>query len=96
MGMSKGFQDAVVLTQNSAGHCSLSAPSVCTAKYIRDYFREGTLPAEGTVCEVEAHAFPPDVQPSMQANELTAADAQLRNAMRKLSDAFEVPRLGHI
>jgi pimeloyl-ACP methyl ester carboxylesterase len=49
--MSRGFKDSVVLTQNSAGHCSVSAPSLCTMKYIREYFVDGTLPDLGTVCE---------------------------------------------
>ncbi|EJD34356.1 hypothetical protein AURDEDRAFT_131212 [Auricularia subglabra TFB-10046 SS5] len=57
--MSKGFTDAVVLTQNNPGHCSLAAPSLCTAKYIRPYFREGTHPPPGTVCEVDGDLFPP-------------------------------------
>jgi hypothetical protein len=49
--MSRGFNGSVVLTQNSAGHCSISAPSLCTQKYIRQYFVDGTLPDPGTVCE---------------------------------------------
>ncbi|KAF5311062.1 hypothetical protein D9619_008144 [Psilocybe cf. subviscida] len=48
--MSKGFKDSVVLTQDSVGHASVSAPSVCTQKYVRDYFVDGTLPEPGTVC----------------------------------------------
>ncbi|EPT01002.1 hypothetical protein FOMPIDRAFT_15813, partial [Fomitopsis schrenkii] len=42
-----------LLVQNSYGHCSLAAPSLCTAKYVREYFEDGTLPEEGTVCEVD-------------------------------------------
>ncbi|KDR74314.1 hypothetical protein GALMADRAFT_250125 [Galerina marginata CBS 339.88] len=56
--MSGGFTGSVVLTQNSAGHCSLSAPSLCTQKYIRQYFVDGTLPEAGTVCEPIGKPFP--------------------------------------
>ncbi|KAF5311060.1 hypothetical protein D9619_008146 [Psilocybe cf. subviscida] len=56
--MSKGFKDSVVLTQDSAGHCSLSAPSVCTQKHIRNYFIDGTLPAPGTMCHPVSPPFP--------------------------------------
>ncbi|KAJ7785083.1 hypothetical protein DFH07DRAFT_975516 [Mycena maculata] len=42
--MSRGFPGSVVLTQDSTGHCSLSSPSLCTQKYIRGYFLNGTLP----------------------------------------------------
>ncbi|KAK2460055.1 hypothetical protein APHAL10511_007932 [Amanita phalloides] len=45
--MSKGFPGSVVLTQDSAGRCSFSAPSVCTIKHVKAYFENGTLPAEG-------------------------------------------------
>jgi len=55
--VSKRFPRSVVLTQNSTGHCSLSAPSTCTAKYVRRYFKEGILPDEGTLCEPEEAMF---------------------------------------
>lgn len=29
---------------NATQHCSLSAPSLCTQKFVRDYFVNGTLP----------------------------------------------------
>ncbi|KAM6503183.1 TAP-like domain containing protein, partial [Amanita muscaria] len=50
--MSAGFAGSVVLTQDSPGHSSLAAPSTCTAKYVRAYFENGTLPQGGTVCPV--------------------------------------------
>ena len=51
------YGGAGLLVQDSYGHCSLSAPSVCTAKAIKAYFEEGTLPAEGTVCEPDELPF---------------------------------------
>ncbi|EJD44688.1 hypothetical protein AURDEDRAFT_103901 [Auricularia subglabra TFB-10046 SS5] len=92
--MSKGFTDAVVLTQNSPGHCSLAAPSLCTAKYIRAYFREGTLPPPGTVCEVEGDVFPPDEQKEDDVSVLQEEDRRVRDVARELSAAFEVPHFG--
>ncbi|EIN12410.1 alpha/beta-hydrolase [Punctularia strigosozonata HHB-11173 SS5] len=90
--MAKGFPDAAVLTQNSAGHCSLAGASLCTAKYVRDYFREGKLPPAGAVCEIEDELFPSsDVK---QAGDmLNHDDRVLLDAARELSDKFEVPRL---
>ncbi|KAF9457253.1 TAP-like protein-domain-containing protein [Collybia nuda] len=55
--VSKGYPGSVVLTQNSPGHSSLTAPSLCTQKYIRRYFTDGTLPDRGTVCEVIKSPF---------------------------------------
>jgi hypothetical protein len=42
-------------------HCSFQhnpLPSLCTAKIKRAFFANGTLPEEGTVCEVDGVAFP--------------------------------------
>ncbi|KAF8193582.1 hypothetical protein K438DRAFT_1589161, partial [Mycena galopus ATCC 62051] len=55
---SEAFPGSVVLTQDSAGHTSLVAPSLCTYGYFRAYFMNGTLPAPGTVCPVDAELFP--------------------------------------
>ncbi|KAF8813567.1 hypothetical protein BYT27DRAFT_7044549, partial [Phlegmacium glaucopus] len=55
--MSRGFNNSVVLTQNSAGHASISSPSLCTVKHVRQYFTDGKLPEPGTVCEVDAGPF---------------------------------------
>lgn len=38
-------------------HCSNAAPSLCTQRYIRQYFGNGTVPASGTVCSVEEPIF---------------------------------------
>ncbi|KAF4621975.1 hypothetical protein D9613_009061 [Agrocybe pediades] len=70
--MSKGFEGSAVLTQNSPGHCSISGPSLCTQKYIREYFISGKLPPPGTVCEVDTTPFsPPPGSP--RANKAAAA-----------------------
>ncbi|KAF8351763.1 Alpha/Beta hydrolase protein, partial [Amanita rubescens] len=42
--MSKRFPGSVVLTQDSAGHTSISGPSTCTMKYFQAYLVNGTLP----------------------------------------------------
>ncbi|KAI1785888.1 alpha/beta-hydrolase [Ganoderma leucocontextum] len=83
------YGGAGLLVQDSYGHCSLSAPSVCTAKHVRAYFEEGTLPAEGTVCE-------PDVLPlvgrvsGVQAR--SEEDERLLEALRGLTKG--VPMFG--
>lgn len=48
--MAKKFPGSVVLIQDSAGHCSLAAPTPCTLNTIREYFQSGALPEENTVC----------------------------------------------
>jgi hypothetical protein len=53
----KGFPRSRVLVQESMGHTSLSCPSMCTAKVIRDYFQSGNLPDEGTRCKGDLRPF---------------------------------------
>ncbi|GAB7356483.1 hypothetical protein MBLNU459_g7244t2 [Dothideomycetes sp. NU459] len=53
--MAKGFEESVVLHQDSEGHCSIAAASLCTARAQREYFQTGMLPKNGTVCDVPRH-----------------------------------------
>jgi hypothetical protein len=38
------FEGAGFVEQKSYGHCSISMPSLCTAKHVKAYFNDGTLP----------------------------------------------------
>ncbi|KAJ7799978.1 TAP-like protein-domain-containing protein [Mycena olivaceomarginata] len=95
--MSHGFNGSVVLTQDSAGHCSLSGPSICTQKHIRRYFLNGTLPAPGTVCAVDAPPFPvpgsdADIDIDVHAQAVLggpADDRELSEAVWKLVKTVE-------
>lgn len=53
----KRYAGSALLIQNSYGHTSIESPSLCTAKNVRAYFTHGTLPTEGTVCEVDELPF---------------------------------------
>lgn len=46
------------LSLNSLQHCSLAEASACTGKVLREYFLDGKLPENGTVCGVEENRFP--------------------------------------
>ncbi|KAJ6582253.1 TAP-like protein-domain-containing protein [Mycena capillaripes] len=94
--MSQGFARSVVLTQDSAGHCSLSGPSVCTQKHIRNYFLDGTLPPPETVCSVIAGPFPSDELYAKSGADAqapfngAAEDRVLVDAIRELAMTFDV------
>ena len=79
------YGGARVLVQNSHGHCSLAAPSVCTAKHVRRYFEEGVLPDEGVVCEPDELPFV-GVVDSVRA--LAVEDRELLDAIRSLGEAL--------
>ncbi|KAK0210444.1 TAP-like protein-domain-containing protein [Desarmillaria ectypa] len=83
--MSKGFTGSVVLTQDSPGHCSLAAPSLCTQQYIRNYFFSGTLPNPGTVCPVMGGSFVKAT--NLEGDKQTVFSAEER---RRLSVAQEL------
>ncbi|KAF2099653.1 hypothetical protein NA57DRAFT_38355, partial [Rhizodiscina lignyota] len=51
------FPGSVVLTHDTAGHCTLAAYSHCTTAAIRAYFHNGTLPEPGTTCPVVQFPF---------------------------------------
>ena len=41
------FKGAGFVEQKSYGHCSISMPSLCTAKHVQRYFYEGVIPEAG-------------------------------------------------
>ncbi|KAJ7123174.1 TAP-like protein-domain-containing protein [Mycena epipterygia] len=91
--MSKGFARSVVLTQDSVGHCSISAPSICTQKHIRQYFLEGALPAPGSVCSVIGSPFPTEEWATADAQAvlgLSPADRDLLETLRELATTLNV------
>ncbi|KAK8039889.1 hypothetical protein PG993_008300 [Apiospora rasikravindrae] len=54
---SAAFPGSVVLVQRSYGHASVAAPSTCSARAIRAYFQNGTLPAPDTYCDPDFGLF---------------------------------------
>ncbi|KAJ7649384.1 Alpha/Beta hydrolase protein [Mycena polygramma] len=83
-----GFPGSVLLTQNSTGHVSVSAPSLCTLGYIREYFLNGTLPAPGTVCQVDATLFEPAANSTAKRATLNENDERVLAASRVIRDSM--------
>lgn len=74
-----GPDNAALLVHNGYGHCSSAQPSLCTAKHIRNYLLDGTLPPPGTVCEPDAPPFKLETPPQDQA------DASLMESLRSMA-----------
>lgn len=51
------FRDSVLLQQNSGGHISIGGAGGCTFAVVNIFFATGTLPAKGTVCEIDNPPF---------------------------------------
>ena len=84
---SKRFPGSVVLVQKSYGHCTLAAPSTCSARVINAYFQNGTLPQPDTYCDQDYELF--EDPPTLQAE---GAEDQLALAVHKLSRTTNLVR----
>ncbi|KAJ7660890.1 Alpha/Beta hydrolase protein [Mycena polygramma] len=82
-----GFPGSVLLTQNSAGHTSLSAPSLCTAGYLQGYFVNGTLPPTGTICPIDVTLFEPPANSTPRRTTLDEHDERVLAASRVIRDS---------
>ncbi|KAL4257974.1 Serine protease/Carboxylesterase S33 [Pleurotus pulmonarius] len=87
--MAKGFPGSIVLTQDSPGHSSMSAPSTCTAGHVREYFLNGTLPAEGVVCPVDGPIFSAQKASTLEARQVEGED-QILQVLERLRQTFRV------
>lgn len=59
-------------------HCSISSASTCTARYIRAYFQNGTLPEPGTECDPNYDLFEqPSKADLLQQDEFASAVFEL-------------------
>lgn len=81
------FPGSVVLVQNSYGHCTLAAPSTCSALVINSYFQNGILPEPDTYCDQDYELFkdPPTGQ-------VLGAHIQLSSAVHALSQRVDLAK----
>ncbi|KAJ7289728.1 hypothetical protein C8J57DRAFT_1046680 [Mycena rebaudengoi] len=82
-----GFPGSVLLTQDGPGHTSLSAPSLCTVGYFRQYFLNGILPPPGTVCSVDATLFGASANSTSRRAVLSADEEEVLAALKVISDS---------
>ncbi|RAK99936.1 putative proteinase [Aspergillus ibericus CBS 121593] len=88
--MSRSFPGSVLLQQDSEGHSTLAAPSVCVHKLIRKYFQTGELPPPGTVCKAD---IKPLLGASPTAQERSAGDQRLYDALMEEAQRMPIARL---
>ncbi|KAL2212447.1 alpha/beta-hydrolase [Sarocladium strictum] len=83
----KSFEGAGIVEQKSYGHCTLSMPSLCTAKHLRRYFNEGKVPDNYTTCEIDREYFVAEL-PELSA--LSQEDQKLLKSLDALSKTDNV------
>ncbi|KAK1226312.1 hypothetical protein PQX77_010715 [Marasmius sp. AFHP31] len=93
--VSQQFSGSVVLEQNSPGHGSVNAPSVCTAKVVREYFVNGTLPEQGTICPMDGTPFddPSATNTTLRRDLMSEEDVELAYALQELARKHSLRRL---
>lgn len=93
---SKGFEGSVVLVHGGQGHKFTRHPSICTAKAVRAYFVEGTMPEEGTFCEADLNAFEVLGAGGEGASSLDPRNIEDEGDRRLLSLMLEYARLDRV
>ncbi|KAF2136176.1 uncharacterized protein K452DRAFT_292629 [Aplosporella prunicola CBS 121167] len=84
--MATRFPGSSVLHLDSDGHTTIAAPSVCTAKHVRKYFRTGELPEDNELCT--ADRFPFESRAEAVARFADSPDAQLFEALMDFTEGF--------
>ncbi|KAL3412776.1 TAP-like protein-domain-containing protein [Aspergillus fumigatus] len=79
--MSEKFPGSVVLQQDSEGHTTLAAPSLCVGKAIRTYFQSGVLPDPGMVCGAD---LKPLLGESGSVHAMNAADKTMYDSLMNM------------
>ncbi|KAL5342130.1 TAP-like protein-domain-containing protein [Aspergillus crustosus] len=83
--MHEAFPGSALLQQDSEGHCTLAAPSICVSQSIRKYFQTGELPAVETICDADLKPLigaPNKIERSRTPDEETLYKALLEEALR--------------
>ncbi|KAF1988142.1 alpha/beta-hydrolase [Aulographum hederae CBS 113979] len=86
------YEGSVLLEQKSMGHCSVSMPSKCTAKYVKEYLDSGKLPEVGATCEIDEPYFPKKKEDgesedvAEEAIEMSMEDRELGEALKELAE----------
>ncbi|KAK2765146.1 hypothetical protein FQN54_008845 [Arachnomyces sp. PD_36] len=87
---SAAFKGSTVLTHGGQGHKFMRHPSICTAKAVKAYFLNGTMPEGGTYCPPDVSAFevagnggegPGDENPHISKRGLSEDDSRLLSRM---------------
>ncbi|KAJ7624802.1 hypothetical protein FB45DRAFT_924242 [Roridomyces roridus] len=85
-----------IIIQDGPGHCSTAIPTLCTVKLVRGYYA-GTLPENGTMCDIEEYPFFPDRDADVSATAnlgLSAEDARLMRSVRAVGEILQDVRRG--
>ncbi|KAI1271774.1 Alpha/Beta hydrolase protein [Xylaria sp. FL0933] len=54
----KAHKGSQIVEVQGYGHCSIAVPSICLARHVRAFLKNGTVPASHTKCEVDGAYFP--------------------------------------
>ncbi|KAI0827448.1 TAP-like protein-domain-containing protein [Trametes gibbosa] len=81
----QGDSSARLLIQNGPGHTSLALPSLCKALVLQAYFANDTLPAVGTICQVDASPFPDPANATSLARRESPKERKMLDSLHRLT-----------
>jgi pimeloyl-ACP methyl ester carboxylesterase len=92
-GASEAFVGSKIVEVKGYGHCSISAPSMCVARHVREFLYEGKLPDSYTKCEVDGGYFekPKDGTGEAKVYFEDAEERKIHLAQVKLARDMEWP-----
>ncbi|KAH8893028.1 alpha/beta-hydrolase [Thozetella sp. PMI_491] len=81
------------------GHCSTSMTSLCVARHVRAFFYNGTLPEEGTQCDIDGLYFNKPTSdghaPAFERS-VTPEEVRINLAQRQLAQKSSLSASGYI
>ncbi|KAI8952629.1 alpha/beta-hydrolase [Xylaria longipes] len=72
----RAYKGSQIVEVQGYGHCSTAVPSVCLARHVRAYLKDGTVPTSHTKCKVEGGYFPQLGENATAAPEKLLADTE--------------------
>ncbi|KAH6615968.1 Alpha/Beta hydrolase protein [Chaetomium sp. MPI-SDFR-AT-0129] len=85
------FEDSRIVEVKGYGHCSISLPSACVAKHVRNFLYDGKLPDEHVTCEADGNPYfskPEEKSAWISAEAVSEEDSRIRLAQHELAKDF--------
>ncbi|KAK4143501.1 Alpha/Beta hydrolase protein [Dichotomopilus funicola] len=85
------FEHSRIVEVKGYGHCSISLPSTCVAKHIRNFLYDGKLPDERVTCEADGNPYfakPEETLAWISALAVSEEDSRIRLAQQELAKDF--------
>lgn len=77
-------------------HCSIAAVSPCTLRAVRNYFQNGTLPKEDTVCDTKEVMFRSSPWEDKDLDGLSDEERKIQLAAYAVAEDYPIMKFGKL